>query len=390
MFVAARVSDALKERQAGLLQAARRAEQERDRYVAKLAEAEKLSAAELSAQLGGVPWPGARPTAEWDMHGLVVPFTEYWATAPEARSWALCQLTGTPTVGVDGSQIAASREFGVPIALVQVAWFDNPHDASRPYVKDVRDEVVLADAPPGEVSEYAYTEARVNQRRFVLEMEVIAESARRHSGDRRALLFHDGSFVLSFAGRMPEETRGGYLDALFAVLDSSREQRVPLVGYVDGSLAGDLVTLLRTAYELPMGNVHDADLLITRLGLFERTSVFRCARGDILPQYRREARDYAEDLCFFYLQPAVGKAPARVDLPTWVVEDGLTDWLADIIRAEIIVGGGYPYALETADAAAVLTLEDRLAFYRHWQDFARDNGLPASLPAKTRSKIHRR
>ena len=62
----------------------------------------------------------------------------------------------------------------------------------------------------------------------------------------------------------------------------------------------------------------------------------------------------------------------------------------DIIRAEIVVGSGYPYALEAADAAAVLTTEDRQVFYRLWHEFAPSAGLGGAATAKTASKAHRR
>jgi hypothetical protein len=68
----------------------------------------------------------------------------------------------------------------------------------------------------------------------------------------------------------------------------------------------------------------------------------------------------------------------------------LLDRVVDLVRAEVVVGCGYPYALETADAAAVLTAEDRMSFYRLFHEFARANGIQASLPGKSISKLHRR
>ena len=83
--------------------------------------------------------------------------------------------------------------------------------------------------------------------------------------------------------------------------------------------------------------------------------------------------------------------PARIDFPRWMLEEeGLLDRVLDVVRAEIVVGAGYPYPIETADAAAVLTGEDRMAFYRLFHDFAQAQGLHTSLPAKSISKAHRR
>jgi len=62
----------------------------------------------------------------------------------------------------------------------------------------------------------------------------------------------------------------------------------------------------------------------------------------------------------------------------------------DLVRAECIVGVGYPYALETADAVAVLTMQDRERFYRLFQRFAEGEGLELRFSRKSVSKRGRR
>ena len=42
----------------------------------------------------------------------------------------------------------------------------------------------------------------------------------------------------------------------------------------------------------------------------------------------------------------------------------------DYVRGEIIIGGGYPYVIETADQVAVLQAEDRRQLYRLLQDWS--------------------
>src|SRR5579864_2937492 len=64
-----------------------------------------LTCADIEERIGGIPWPGARPTAELDERGALIPFGHRWATAQEARAWALETLRGVTTVAVDGSQI---------------------------------------------------------------------------------------------------------------------------------------------------------------------------------------------------------------------------------------------------------------------------------------------
>ncbi len=349
-----------------------------------------LSAADLKERLAGHEWPGARPAEDPSARGAIVPFAAHWDTARDAREWALARLQGVPTVAVDGSQIAASKEFAVPVSLVQVSWFENYHDPDRPYVKDVRNEIVTVNDSGGEVEEYVFAESTLNRTRFVLEMQTAVERMKALPAHPPPVIFIDGSFVLSFAGRMPPQTRDAYLNALFDLLDASSERSIPVVGFVDRSFASDLVTLLRTLFGLPAAAIVDADFLTERLAPFDRTVAFECARGDVLPLYEATRTGYAHELLFVYLQTGQGRLPTRVDFPRWILDAGLLDHVMDVIRAEAVVGAGYPYALETADATAVLSTEDRMAFYKTFHHFAAASGLSASLPAKSVSKARRR
>jgi hypothetical protein len=54
------------------------------------------------------------------------------------------------------------------------------------------------------------------------------------------------------------------------------------------------------------------------------------------------------------------------------------------------VGNGYPYAVETADAVAVITMQDRERFYRVFQAFVEREGLPLRFSRKMVSKRGRR
>jgi hypothetical protein len=91
-----------------------------------------------------------------------------------------------------------------------------------------------------------------------------------------------------------------------------------------------------------------------------------------------------------YLQTTSNAIPARLDIPVWVYESGLLEEVIDAVRAECIVGLGYPYALETADATAVLTVRDRETFLRALQDFAARENLNFLVSNKRMSKARRR
>ena len=60
------------------------------------------------------------------------------------------------------------------------------------------------------------------------------------------------------------------------------------------------------------------------------------------------------------------------------------------MRAECVVGNGYPYAVETADAAAAMTTRDREQFLRVMQDFADEHRFDFRISRKPWSKSRRR
>jgi hypothetical protein len=62
----------------------------------------------------------------------------------------------------------------------------------------------------------------------------------------------------------------------------------------------------------------------------------------------------------------------------------------DYVRGEIIVGGGYPYVIETADQVAVLQAEDRQLFFRILQEWAEKAEIPVRFSRKMISKLMRR
>jgi hypothetical protein len=62
----------------------------------------------------------------------------------------------------------------------------------------------------------------------------------------------------------------------------------------------------------------------------------------------------------------------------------------DTVRAECVVGNGYPYALEAADAAAVITAEDRGRILRALQIFSEKENLAFRVSRKAASKVRRR
>jgi len=346
------------------------------------------SLAEIESRLSGIPWPGARPTAEHEQHeNIVISFTENWSNHQQAREWALGVLQGVPTFAADGSQISPSRDLSIPVAVVQVGWFENRHQADGTYIKGIAVEVLTADElAEDEEEESGFPDWRLNWRRFELEIErLVAYMQANANAQPKPLCFFDGSLVVSFAQHMRPERQRLYVNAVLRLLDTSEQTDVPLIGYVDTSYANDLTVMLAHLASLSLSaRVSDAALLRPRMRWGDRSQVYVCARDDdVLDKYYERA-------CFVYLKTTASNPPARVEFPRWLYEAGEHERVLDLVRAECVVGVGYPYALETADAVAVLTMQDRERFYRLFQEFAEREGLPLRFSRKTVSKRGRR
>jgi hypothetical protein len=379
---------------------------------------------------------GALPTGEYDAwqrvrrtdapRPPVVPFGRAFAHHEESRAWAEC-LRGVTTFAVDGSQLLPWRDASIPLALVQVGLYENPHRPPEHYVKDVelelltpddllsgtggvgREALDAADAgsndePPS--ARQVASEEAVHLRRFELEARTLVARMEHHAAARAAgtadpealvVGFLDGSVIVSFALKMSPAYKQAYVGAAREVLRASERCSVPLVAYIDTSYARDVVTMLRRlsldetaampSTPLPEPRaIHDALLWRGALGWGDRTPAFLSARGDLLASYG-EQRDA---VAFVYFQAALDRPPARLELPRWLLDAGLLDRVLDVVRAEVIVGSGYPYALETADALAVIQGPDRAKFYELFQQFAARNGLSFTFSRKALSKSRRR
>ncbi len=375
--------------------------QHTDRFQEALQQMASMSRAEIEAQLAasGKEWPGAHPTAEHDLfRDAVVSFGVQWNSHEEARAWAVQVLRDQTTFAVDGSQIPPSRDFSVPVAAIQVGWFENPHTPAQQYVKEQLFDVLAPGEMAGQAGDDADSEAAggafpdvlVNLRRFEGECRVIADYVLAHANaDPAPLCFFDGSLVVSFARHMSPALRQRYVDAVASMLRASQAARVPLVGYVDTSFARDLATMLSHAFDLPVPiHLSDGALLHPHMQWGDRSQAYWCARDDdVLPLYDAQAGRIG----IVYLKTTAGGHPARLELPGWLAEEGAEmERALNLIRAECIVGNGYPYALETADAMAVLTMDDRQRFYATFQQFAEKEGLAIRYSRKALSKATRR
>src|SRR5262245_11409106 len=370
---------------------------EAGRYLEALDRMSMLPGSELTRRLAPVNTPGALPTAEFDAAaGLRVEFPHKWKNHQEAREWAFDALLDHPTFAVDGSQIRPDDDFSIPVAAVQVAWFENRHTTDGRYVKDARFEVLTPEDLTVEFGDdRVISEQQVNLRRFELEIESLCASMTKlGDSSKLAVAFFDSSLAISFADRLQGEAQERHVRAMLELLRTSERTGVPLVGYIDGSRARDLVNMVASLFKLnDAEKIHDAWLVASRLTWGARTPMFVCARGGADRKQQgilEKFEEYRRGVGFVYLKTSATAPPARLEIPLWVLERGLLDQVISLVIAEVVVGNGYPYVIQSADAAAVINSRDRDAFYAIFQRFAREQEIDLRISQKTASKSRRR
>jgi hypothetical protein len=364
-------------------------------YGEALKGASEISGDDLTERLRDFPAPGALPTQEYaEARLFVIPFEREWRNHEEARAWAFETLLGRTTFAADGSQILPTKDFSVPVAAVQVGWFENPHAPDGQYVKDAAfdlltpAEVMVRTGGATEVSEQV-----VHRRRYGLEVGAIknymlAAAARGIDRDAPPVVLFDSLLVVSFAELLAEEHRNSYVGEIIALLEVSHKTGIPIIGYIDTSFSRDLINMLEAAFGLADAEkIHDSRLLSPLMKWGDRTPLFCCARRGILDYYGEQWR---RGIGFVYLKTSADAPPSRLDIPLWVYERGLLGYVVDTVRAEVVVGNGYPYAIEAADQTAVLTARDREVFYAAFQEFAGREELDLHMSRKAISKAHRR
>ena len=377
-------------------------------YAALLKQLAASNSRQIIERIGRNDDIGALPSNELDeLRNVAAPFEVVWRNHEAARGWAVEVLRNRATFAADGSQIAFEREINLPVAAIQVGTFENPHCDATNYRKQAQIRIVT----PQDIADFAdefdepvRTPTIIGLRRFQAEIAAIkeflaAKEGWQERGEAMPLAFFDGTFLVSFS-KPNSRVQHEYIQAARDVLMLSKKTKVPLIGYVAQSEARDLIGLLdrinnfefiKTDYlHQPSKTLNDAQILsletLRKWG--ERSAFFYCNRKGLSEHF---VDDDAKFLVgFVYLQTASDALPARLDVPAWIFEAGLLDEVVNTVRAECVVGLGYPYALETADATAVITMRDRETFLRALSEFAAREKLNFLVSNKKTSKTRRR
>ncbi|MBA3631398.1 MAG: DNA double-strand break repair nuclease NurA [Acidobacteria bacterium] len=372
-------------------------------YLEKLQKLVQTPSGKVWEDLRDTDDTGALPSAELDMaQSFSFSFAEKWQNHEEARRWAFLILQNRTTFAADGSQLYAEKETSLPVAAIQIGWFENPHDENQGYEKNAKFSVLSPEKLLSQ-DEPVIPETKVGQLRFEAEVEKVEEFLQKKSGwqargERMPLAFYDGTLLLS----TPHPKTGlqiSFTNKLVELARFSIAAKVPLVGFVDRSYARDLLSLLdnfETGANSGERTLYDATILHAETSNFPQVLKFWGDRTCFCYSKRRglnafiDAESDKSIVGFTYLQTTSDSAPARLDIPSWVYEAGLLDEVLDVVRAECVIGLGYPYALETADQTAVITMRDREVFLGALQDFAAREKLNFSVSRKSASKGRRR
>ena len=372
-------------------------------YLYKLKQLNETPFAELCKNLKDKN-AGAIPSDELEKSKTFsVSFAESWANHEAARGWANEILQNRTTFAADGSQLFSERETSLPVGAIQIGWFENPHDANARYEKNAYFEILSPEVLLQEQEEPIIPETRVGERRFHAEVEKASEFLERKKGwqqrgERMPLAFFDGTLLVSFS--LPQtDLQETFIRKMVALVKLSREPEVPIVGYVDRSYARDLMNLLDVLDDTATSKkqtLYDANILHASTADFSQTLQNWGDRTCFCFSKRKGLSAFLDETTgepmvgFTYLQTTAEGAPARLDVPSWIYEKNLLNEVLDVARAECVIGLGYPYALETADQTALISMRDREIFLRALQDFAAREKLNFSVSRKAASKGRRR
>ncbi|MFN2413037.1 MAG: DNA double-strand break repair nuclease NurA [Pyrinomonadaceae bacterium] len=344
---------------------------------------------------------GAIPSAEiFDSQAFSMPFGTAWNNHEQARAWSDEILERRPTFAADGSQIYSAKETSPPIAAVQIGWFENSHDISEPYEKNARFEILTPDELFRGQDNPMNPDVRVEERRYLGEADAVGNFLKKKRGwqkrgERMPIAFFDNPLLVPFSQQGLQKS---FLDANIDLVRLSAETRVPLVGFVDRSFSRDIVTMLDSFVANTRSNtnaVYDASILNARNSDRDRSLDAWGDRTCFCYSQRRGLEAFIDDATgrssvgFAYLR-TTEESVARLDIPSWIYEAGWLNEVVDVVRAECVIGLGYPYALETADAASVISSRDREVFLRALQEFANRGKLNFSVARKDASKGRRR
>ncbi|PTD94676.1 hypothetical protein C9439_01340 [archaeon SCG-AAA382B04] len=275
--------------------------------------------------------------------------------------------------GVDGSQISPQKNYDIPIGLVNSVLVGNDYSNNERFFTKEISIITPEDFELG--SNYSFSKDLINAERDKLERQISIDFLKEDYPN--SYLFIDGPLVLSHINKMKKELRDKYLEKITSLLEKSRENNVPVIGFVDTSYSCDLTYMLDEAGICEKEDkVYDAILIDKLLEGGDRTELFTCHRDDKTSINQTPALanygEFQDRITFFYINLGEGSS-CRVELPKWCFEKGIIEEVADIIRCEAYKGDGYPLILNKAHKEAVITYSEEKTFQKMVREISSGN-----------------
>ena len=397
-----RLKDQLKAKRDDFVDFSESQKRDLEQYLHVLDEICGMTAEEIASKIADGENVGAIPTAEVDDLGrFAVDFDTEWNNHEEARNWAGEILKNRTTFAADGSQYYSEKDTSLPVGAVQIGWFENPHDSSKRYEKNTELIILSPKDLLENQEEPLKPESVVSEEMFIGEVRKIGEFVSKKKGweergERMPLAFLDRPMLLPFAAAQ-SKLQEKFVQELVTLVRHSRDAQVPVVGYVDRGFSRDLINLINTFSEnSEKPTLYDSTLLGSKNSKGEKILKNWGDRTPFCFSKRKGLEAFIDPktdkplVGFTFLQTTGDSLPARLDMPSWAFEAGLVNEVVDTVRAECVIGLGYPYPIETADATAVFTMSDRQLFLKALQEFAKENNLDFSFSRKNTSKGRRR
>ncbi|WP_414583009.1 DNA double-strand break repair nuclease NurA [Scytonema sp. PCC 10023] len=233
------------------------------------------------------------------------------------------------------------------------------------------------------------TEEWMSFRRTVSEATVLAELAcgvkegqegqegqeDKETKEVPTLAMVDGSLIYWFLEQLPLDARAHILPPILEAWQKLREAQIPLMGYVSASrnVEGmNFLRLLACPHTVPdcasfcpnqlekvpckvFEPLRDTTLLSTQLKPGQRGCLWR-SNVRILELY--------EDQQIYFCYVHVGTEIARIEVPSWVVENtAMLDSALGLMLGQVQKGYGYPVAIAEAHNQAVVRGGDKARFF---------------------------
>jgi hypothetical protein len=267
-------------------------------------------------------------------------------------------------IAADGSQIFADRHAEVEYCLVNTGAIWMRYGSADAPIPSINSRLIFGEGLEGVSDDSLSLQRDMAERERLLDLAIQAQAP--------LITLTDGPLEIWTTtleeGRVAGEFKKS-LERYLEVLGNLRELNATTAGYVDKPGADLVVRLLEVARAKdedlvkmrnyrPFKGVTDSELFRDILQPGERSAIFGIQS--------RSSKPYQGELAlhFFYLN--VGRAGhpylARVEIPSWVVEDSsmLNNLQAVLVSQCGMIGARrYPYLLHRAHETAVVSLEDK-------------------------------